>query len=113
MPRMIRGGGIFEENGGEDLLQVSVCSEISSARIPSGPAHPVCALGALYAKRRADMRFYNFPCSRSACTLVGRPQMLMNPSASAWLKSLSPNVTRFSEYREYGETMPALIRLPL
>ena len=42
MPRMVRGGGIFEENDGGDLLQGSECSEICYIRIPSGATrqHP-------------------------------------------------------------------------
>ena len=35
MPRMIRGGGIFEENDGGDMLQDSERSEICDVRIPS------------------------------------------------------------------------------
>ena len=38
MPRMIRGGGIFEENDGRDLFQASECSELFHIRIPSGPS---------------------------------------------------------------------------
>ena len=59
---------------------------------------------------RADQSLPDF--SRD-CTFVGRPQMLMKPADCAWSKSLSPKVTRFSEYRELGEVMPALIMLPL
>ena len=35
-PRAGRGGGIFEENDGGDLRQISECSEICDVRIPSG-----------------------------------------------------------------------------
>ena len=35
MPRMVRGGGIFEENDGGDGLQISECFGIFSVRIPS------------------------------------------------------------------------------
>ena len=59
---------------------------------------------------RADQSLPDF--SRD-CTFVGRPQMLMKPADCAWSRSLSPKVTRFSEYRELGEVMPALIMLPL
>ena len=59
---------------------------------------------------RADQSLPDF--SRD-CTFVGRPQMLMKPADCAWSKSLSPKVTRFSEYRELGEVIPALIMLPL
>ena len=38
VPRTIRGGGIFEENDGGDMLQISECSEICYVRIPSGPS---------------------------------------------------------------------------
>ena len=34
-PCAVRGGGIFEENDGGDMLQDSECSEIYSVRIPS------------------------------------------------------------------------------
>ena len=37
MPRMVRGGGIFEENDRGDLFQSSECSGICYVRIPSGP----------------------------------------------------------------------------
>ena len=47
--RMVRGGGIFEENDGRDLLQVSEYSEIGPVRIPSGPPGqpPLCPREAL------------------------------------------------------------------
>ena len=38
MRRMVRGGGIFEENDGGDLRQISECFEICGVRIPSGPS---------------------------------------------------------------------------
>lgn len=101
-------------------LNASANAEVSASDRPAQSLFMVRSPCMIFAKPPLAMPrmvrgggFYSFPCSRSACTLVGRPQMLMKPSASAWLKSLSPNVTRFSEYREYGEVMPALIMLPL
>ena len=44
-PRAARGGGIFEENDGGDLFQISECSEICYVRIPSGSSP--CAQGSL------------------------------------------------------------------
>ena len=38
VPRTVRGGGIFEENDGGDLLQIFECFEICYIRIPSGPS---------------------------------------------------------------------------
>ena len=44
-PCAVRGGGIFEENDGGDLFQISECSEICYVRIPSGSSP--CAQGSL------------------------------------------------------------------
>ena len=48
MPRMVRGGGIFEENDGRDRWQGSEYSEICDVRIPSGASRqlPLCPRGA-------------------------------------------------------------------
>ena len=56
-PRAGRGGGIFVENDGGDLLQDSECSGICGVRIPSGPSGqlPLCPRGAL--GRRSVLRF--------------------------------------------------------
>ena len=64
-PRAGRGGGIFEENDGGDLLQDSECSGICGVRIPSGPSGqlPLCPRGAFvgadaHIGPRRKRRFY-------------------------------------------------------
>ena len=77
VPRTVRGGGIFEENDGGDLPQISECSKICGVRIPSGASRqrPLEPKGSLWIVRiRIDFRFSQLPAATSQALRASSPE---------------------------------------